>query len=100
MAAVFLPAPVASADIDVLFTPDTSTFDPSPTAGFFEYATGAEKWNDIYLPNASQDTFDGFTTNDTFVRLRSIVNDYAVVTSFLSGPQVKLTSCGSDLVGG
>jgi hypothetical protein len=89
--AAFLSAPVVSADIDVLFTPDTSTFDPAPTSGFFEYATGTEKWNDIYIPNASQDTFDGFTTNDTFEKFGSTVNDYAVVTSFLSGPEVGST---------
>jgi hypothetical protein len=81
--AAFLSAAVASADIDVLFTPDTSTFDPT---------TGTEDWNDIYLPDPSQDVVDGFTTTDTVETFGSIVNNYAVVTGFTSGPQV-----GSDI---
>jgi hypothetical protein len=83
LAAFFLPATVASADIDVLFTPDTSTFDPT---------TGTEDWNDIYLLDPSHDVLDGFTTNDTVEKFGSIVNNYAVVTGFTSGPQV-----GSDI---
>jgi hypothetical protein len=83
LAAFFLPATVASADIDVLFTPDTSTFDPT---------TGTEDWNDIFLPDPSQDVVDGFTTTDTVETFGSIVNNYAVVTGFTSGPQV-----GSDI---
>ena len=83
LAADFLPAAVASADIDVLFTPDASTFDPT---------TGTEEWNDIYLPDSSQDVVDGFTTTDTVGTFGSIVNNYAVVTGFTSGPQV-----GSDI---
>jgi len=79
LAAAFLPAAVASADIDELFTPDTSTFDPT---------TGAEAWNDIYLPDPSQDVVDGFTTTDTVGTFGSIVNNYAVVTAFTSGPAV------------
>jgi hypothetical protein len=42
LAAAFVPTAVASADIVDLFTPDTSTFDPT---------TGAEDWN-----------YTGFTT--------------------------------------
>jgi hypothetical protein len=83
LAAAFLPATVASADIEVLFTPDTSTFDST---------TGAEDWNDIFLPDPSQDVVDGFTTTDTVETFGSIVNNYAVVTGFTSGPQV-----GSDI---
>jgi hypothetical protein len=79
LAGAFLPAAIASADIDVLFTPDTSTFDPT---------TGTEDWNDIYLPDPSQDVVDGFTTTDTVETFGSIVNNYAVVTGFTSGPQV------------
>ena len=78
-AAAFIPAAVASADIEVLFTPDTSTFDPS---------TGAEDWNDIFLPDSSHDVFDGFTTTDTVGTFGSIVNNYAIVTGFTTGPAV------------
>jgi hypothetical protein len=66
LAAFFLPATVASADIDVLFTPDTSTFDPT---------TGTEDWNDIYLLDPSHDVVDGFTTTDTVETFGSIVNN-------------------------
>ena len=83
LAAAFVPTAVASADIDVLFTPDTSTFDPT---------TGTEDWNDIFLPDPSQDVVDGFTTTDTVETFGSIVNNYALVTGFTSGPQV-----GSDI---
>jgi hypothetical protein len=89
LTAAFLSAGVASADVlDELFTPDTSTFDPAPTAGLFEYATGTEEWNNIYIPDASEDYLDGFTTNDTFEKFGSVTNDYATVTSFLEGPEV------------
>ena len=83
LAAAFLPAAIASADIVDLFTPDTSTFDP---------ATGAEDWNYIFLPDASQDVLDGFTTKDTVETFGSIVNNYATVTGFTTGPEV-----GSDI---
>jgi hypothetical protein len=83
LAAAFLPAAIASADIDVLFTPDTSTFDPT---------TGTEDWNDIYPLDPSHDVVDGFTTKDTAETFGSIVNNYAVVTGFTTGPEV-----GSDI---
>jgi hypothetical protein len=83
LAAAFVPTAVASADIVDLFTPDTSTFDPT---------TGTEDWNDIFLPDSSQDVLDGFTTNDTVEKFGSIVNDYATVTGFTTGPEV-----GSDI---
>jgi hypothetical protein len=83
LAAAFIPAAVASADIVDLFTPDTSTFDPT---------TGAEDWNYIFLPDPSQDVVDGFTTTDTAETFGSIVNNYAVVTGFTTGPEV-----GSDI---
>jgi hypothetical protein len=60
LAAAFVSTAVASADIVDLFTPDTSTFDPT---------TGTEDWNDINLLDASQDVVDGFTTKDTVGRL-------------------------------
>jgi hypothetical protein len=83
LAAAYLPVAVASADIVDLFTPDTSTFDPT---------TGTEDWNYIYLPDASQDVVDGFTTKDTVETFGSIVNNYATVTAFTTGPEV-----GSDI---
>jgi hypothetical protein len=83
LAAAFVPTAVASADIVDLFTPDTSTFDPT---------TGTEDWNDIFLPDASQDVLDGFTTKDTVETFGSIVNNYATVTGFTTGPEV-----GSDI---
>jgi hypothetical protein len=83
LAAAFLSATVASAEIVDLFTPDTSTFDPT---------TGTEDWNYIYLPDASQDVLDGFTTKDTVETFGSIVNNYATVTAFTTGPEV-----GSDI---
>jgi hypothetical protein len=95
LAAAFLPATVAVADINELVTPDTSTFDPTPTAGFFEYATGTEDWNSIYLPDPSGplgDVPDAFTTNDTFEKFGSIVNDYATVTGFTVGPSPEVGS--------
>jgi hypothetical protein len=83
LAAAFLSTTVASADIVDLFTPDTSTFDPT---------TGAEDWNYIFLPDSSQDVLDGFTTKDTVETFGSIVNNYATVTAFTTGPEV-----GSDI---
>jgi hypothetical protein len=83
LAAAFVPTAVASADIVDLFTPDTSTFDPT---------TGTEDWNYIFLPDPSQDVLDGFTTKDTVETFGSIVNNYATVTGFTTGPEV-----GSDI---
>jgi hypothetical protein len=79
LAAAFVSTAVASADIGDLFTPDTSTFDPT---------TGTEDWNDIYLPDASQDVVDGFTTKDTVETFGFIVNNYATVTASTTGPEV------------
>jgi hypothetical protein len=83
LAAAFVPTAVASADIVDLFTPDTSTFDPT---------TGTQDWNYIFLPDPSQDVLDGFTTKDTVETFGSIVNNYATVTGFTTGPEV-----GSDI---
>ncbi len=93
--AALLSAAVASADINELVTPDTSTFDPSPTAGFFEYAVGTEEWNSIYLPDPSGplgDVPDAFNTSDTFEKFGSITNDYATVTGFAVGPSPEVGS--------
>jgi hypothetical protein len=80
LAAAFVSTAVASADIvGDLFTPDTSTFDPT---------TGTEDWNDINLLDASQDVVDGFTTKDTVETLGSIVNNCATVTASTTGPEV------------
>ena len=79
LAAAFVSTAVASADIVDLFTPDTSTFDPT---------TGTEDWNDINLLDASQDVVDGFTTKDTVETSGSIVNNCATVTASTTGPEV------------
>jgi hypothetical protein len=79
LAAAFVSTAVASADIVDLFTPDTSTVDPT---------TGTEDWDDINLLDASQDVVDGFTTKGTVETFGSIVNNYATVTASTTGPEV------------